>query len=123
MVDQASNPFRDSIFDIIEEESPQKIYDFFRPKMNEVSPAQRKFFQNSFNDVFSQYTSGILDQFTKAPSDETNIQDWLQSNSGRQQSFSEFLEEFPFSKRFSNMTRSERGSNPYAFAPTTRSFF
>ena len=120
-MNQGGNPFGDNIFDIIEEESPQAVYDFFRPQENEAAPAQRRFFQNSFNDIFRQYTRGILNQFRQAPGDATNIQDFLQANP--QQSFSGFLEEFPFSQRFSNLTRSERGFNPAKYAPTTRAFF
>jgi len=117
MPTQARNPF----FDIIEEESPQTIFNIFRPQGNTGSPAQRRFFQNSFNDIFDQYTKGLLGQAGQTSGEYTNLSDFLEANP--QQSFSVFMEDFPFSRRFSNLTRSERGSNPAAFAPTTRAFF
>ena len=133
MSTQSTSPF----YDLIEEEDPKTIFDMFRPRGNQGSPAQRRFFQNSFNDIFGQYTKGILETFRNAQSDNPlivteggsyrrhpspkNLQAFLEANP--QQSFSGFLQDFPFSRRFSNLTRSERGSNPAAFAPTTRTLF
>lgn len=129
------NPALRGFLDVLEEYVPGAVYESFRPKTG--SPASQRFFQTSFNDIFNEYTGGLISQLSQAQSDNPlivteggsyrrhpspkNLQAFLEANP--QQSFSGFLQDFPFSRRFSNLTRSERGSNPAAFAPTTRTLF
>ena len=131
------NPDLRGFLDILEEYVPDAVFESFRPKTG--SPASQRFFQNSFNDIFNEYTGGLISQFSQAQSDNPliftdtgqfrlrptsspkNLQAFLENNP--QELFSNFLQEFPFTARFSNLTPTQRGFNPAKYAPTTRAFF
>ena len=131
------NPDLRGFLDILEEYVPGAVYESFRPKTG--SPASQRFFQTSFNDIFNEYTGGLISQLSQAQSDNPlivteggsyrlrpnsspkNLQAFLENNP--QESFSNFLQEFPFTARFSNLTPTQRGFNPAKYAPTTRALF
>jgi hypothetical protein len=85
-------------------EEPRAAFFSFQNQFGQ-SPNQRKFFQNQFSNIQNEFL-GVLGQ-------------QLQQGMLPQQSFSDFLGDFPFTQRFASLAPSMRGAQTNRFSPRT----
>jgi len=76
----------------------------------DMSPAKRRFFQNSFEQIHDEFLGYQKDQMSKGiPEDATFFTDYLETD--------------PFTKRYGKLTPSERGESTARYSPRARHIY
>ena len=100
----AASPFGDFLRQLLEEE-PRLPYNAALNTQN-LSPNQRRWGQNAYNDIWGQYLGRLGQQ--------------IQGNQNPTLRFTDFLAETPFAERFAAQPQEFRGEFPQRFSPRTR---
>lgn len=105
------DPFASSFLDFLETDRPRAIFGTFQDQFG-GSDVQQRFFQNQFSNIHNQFLSSLAStaQGGQLP--------------GSEQTFSSFLQDFPFAERFASIAPIFRGGPRRSqFAPRTRHLF
>ena len=105
----------DDFYETMLEAEPQTAYmgavgrqNFGRSLPDPTLDRARAGFRNQFSDVYNQY----LGQRGKELSSRTDP--------SKMSTFSSFLEKYPFTQRYSNMSPYQKGTSMNRFSPSTR---
>ena len=101
------NQFQDFLGDVMEEIPRLPFYSFVGEQAR--SPQQRRFFSNQFSDVYNQFLGAL----------------GTQARAGQMPSmrFTDFLQQKPFSERFTSQPPAFRGVFQSSLAPRARKLF
>lgn len=81
--------------------------------MSRPQKRQRDYWSRQYGNIYNQYL-GRQGQ---------NLQSLARGEQPEIQSFSQYLEDIPFTQRYSGLTPQQRGTGTKAFAPSTRYIF
>jgi hypothetical protein len=98
-----SNPFASFLEDV-----PEAAY-FSLDKPFGRSPRQERFFQGQFQNIQNEYLGALGQQ--------------IRGGQFPTLRFTDFLEKFPFTKRYASLPPQSRGDFPRQFSPPTRFLF
>ena len=109
-----TNPFRDYLPQEFLEQTPSAAYysspaasEFYTRPSGTIDPSKKKFYQESFQDIYSDYLGKLGTIAREGEVPELRFTDYLsQAN--------------PFTERYSTLSPYERGINSRVFAPSTR---
>ena len=109
-----TNPFRDYLPQEFLEQTPSAAYysspaasEFYTRPSGTIDPSKKKFYQESFQDIYSDYLGKLGTIAREGEVPELRFTDYLsQAN--------------PFTERYSTLSPYERGINSRVFAPATR---
>jgi hypothetical protein len=109
-----ANPFRDYLPQEFLEQTPSAAYysspaasEFYTRPSGTVDPSKKKFYQESFQDIYSDYLGKLGTQARGGETPDLKFTDYLSQAS-------------PFTERYSALSPYERGINTRTFAPSTR---
>lgn len=109
-----SNPFQDYLPQEFLETSPSAAYyssptatDFYTRPSGTVDPSKKKFYQESFQDIYNEYLGKLGTQAREGETPDLKFTDYLSQAS-------------PFTERYDKLTPYQRGQSTRASAPTTR---
>ena len=111
---EMANPFIDYLPQEFLEQTPSAAYysspqasEFYTRPSGTVDPSKKKFYQESFQDIYSDYLGKLGGIAREGEVPELRFTDFLsQAN--------------PFTERYSGLSPYERGINTRTFAPSTR---
>lgn len=109
-----NNPFRDYLPQEFLEQTPSAAYysvpsasEFYTRPSGTIDPSKKKFYQESFQDIYSDYLGKLGTQAREGETPDLRFTDYLSQAS-------------PFTERYSALSPYERGMNTRTFAPSTR---
>ena len=109
-----ANPFRDYLPQEFLEQTPSAAYysspqasEFYTRPSGTVDPSKKKFYQESFQDIYSDYLGKLGTQARGGETPDLRFTDYLSQAD-------------PFTERYAKLSPYERGISPRTFAPSTR---
>ena len=109
-----ANPFIDYLPQEFLEQTPSAAYysvpsasEFYTRPSGAIDPSKKKFYQESFQDIYSDYLGKLGTQARGGETPDLRFTDYLSQAS-------------PFTERYSALSPYERGINTRTFAPSTR---
>jgi len=107
LVTQNENPFGQDVFRDFLEQEPRTAFFSFQNQFGR-SPHQRRFFQGQFQDIYNEYLGALGSQ--------------IRSGQAPTKRFAGFLENLPFTNRFSSLPPTMRPGGGFSsrFAPRSR---
>mgnify|MGYP003644022694 CR=1 FL=1 len=111
-----ANPFQDFIASEFLEQTPQASYlssplgkQFMKRSTGVQDPAKKRFFQESFQDIYQDYLGKLGAQAREGQTPDTTFTDYLGTD--------------PFTERFAGLTPSEKGIYTQNYNPRTRHIY
>ncbi len=112
----ANNPFQNFVATEFLEQNPQAAYlsspigqQFMTRSTGVEDPTRRRFFQESFQNIYQDYLGKLGSQARAGEVPETTFRDYLTTN--------------PFTERFARLTPQQRGIYTQDYNPRTRMIF
>ena len=106
--DASQSDFTSGVFSSwLEEPGEGRRASYFSAMPESLSPNQRRFFENQYQNVFNDYLGQIGSQ--------------IRGGGSPTASFAQFTQDFPFSARYAGLPQGQRVGSPMrTFAPRTR---
>ena len=109
-----NNPFRDYLSQEFLEQTPSAAYysvpsasEFYTRPSGAIDPSKKKFYQESFQDIYSEYLGKLGGMAREGEVPDLRFTDYLS-------------QEDPFTERYARLSPYERGINTGYYAPKTR---